>query len=196
MSDKTQAQKVAGKTLKNLDALQKEVNSTKQNTDTTNAQNENVSNSEPNQPTLFMLNNNAKYDADDGTFTPNDNQKAQSINKEKQSIYRVKADEQKTSYGTSAVVLACVSFVCLIFVIIAVATGLNFENASGFFLWVYTFILVPIGIIGSVLCGVISALFGIVAIFKSHNCVISWVGLGLSLVVLASVVIVNSIYLF
>ena len=182
------AQRAAKKALNNLDNLSITANSgnlqnipSMQNKeDEQNLQNGHE-NAEEYKPTLFMLNNNAPQ--------PQSNEK---------DIYRMARQiaEQKTSYGTSAIVLASVALVCLIFVIIALATGLDFEAVSGFFLWVYSFILVPIGIGGSVICGIIAGIFGIVAICKSHNRIISWVGLGFSLVVLAAVVIVNGLFLF
>ena len=183
------AQRAAKKALNNLDNLSIVANSgdlpntmpsIQNKGDEQNIQHE-QENAEEYKPTLFMLNNNAPQ--------PQSNEK---------DIYRMARQiaEQKTSYGTSAIVLASVALVCLIFVIIALATGLDFEAVSGFFLWVYSFILVPIGIGGSVICGIIAGIFGIVAICKSHNRIISWVGLGFSLVVLAAVVIVNGLFLF
>ena len=142
----------------------------------------------PNQhkSTLFMLNNNEPQ--------------PQSFEPYLKDIpaYQKSNSLQLTSYGTAAVVLAIITLICSVFLILPIAINPDMTDTSkmDFFFYLFFVILAPaVGLIGSVLCGLASALLGIVAIFKSHKRTISWVGFSLGIIVLAYVVILAGIYL-
>ncbi len=179
--ENNEQQAAANEMLKNIDEL--EQNMQRQ----IKQENKQAEQGSAQKPTLFMLNNN----------TPQPNQNAEqsiSIN-EVESYY--KQNFHTRSFGITAIVLSVVALLCSIILIIAISTGITSENASGFLLWVFNFILVPVlGIAGSVIFGILGAIFGTVAISKAHKRVISWVGFGVGLIVLAYVVIMSGIYLF
>ena len=183
MSENKEQKAAADEMLKNIDELQHNIQQQVKQED------KQVSQEGVEQPasTLFMLNNNAPQ---------KNNNIEQSINiNEVESYY--KQNFHTRSFGITAIVLSVVALLCSIILIIAISTGITSENASGFLLWVFNFILVPVlGIAGSVIFGILGAIFGTVAISKAHKRVISWVGFGVGLIVLAYVVIMSGIYLF
>lgn len=133
--------------------------------------------------TLFMLNNNAPQNT------------IQASDREIEKYYH--ENIQSRSYGTIGITLGVVAVLCSIVLIIALASGLDSATTSGFLLWTFNFILLPVvGIGGSVIFALISAILGIVAITKAHKRVISWVAFALGLIILAYVVIMAGIYLF
>ena len=137
------------------------------------------------KPTLFMLNNNA----------PQDVKASQASDREIEKYYH--ENIQSRSYGTIGITLGVVALLCSIVLIIALASGLDAATTSGFLLWTFNFILLPVvGIGGSVIFALISAILGIVAIIKAHKRIISWVAFALGLVILAYVVIMAGIYMF
>lgn len=179
--ENNEQQTAANQMLKNIDELEQNM---QQQIKQENKQAEQGS---AQKPTLFMLNNNAPQ--------PNQNtEQSISIN-EVESYY--KQNFHTRSYGITAIVLSVVALLCSIILIIAIATGASFENASGFLLWVFNFILVPVlGIAGSVIFGILGAIFGIVAISKAHKRIVSWVGFVFGLIILAYVVVMAGVYLF
>lgn len=186
MAEKNEQQSAAAEVLKNIDELQK--HTTQDNSNITNKNGENNTNNQPNQQgsTLFMLNNNAPQPTQEN-YEPNI--------KEIEAYY--KQNIHSKSYGTTAIVLSVVAVLCSIVLIVAISANINADTTSGFLLWVFNFILVPVlGIAGSVLFAIIGAILGIVAISKAHKRLISWVGFGISLVVLAYVVVMAGVYLF
>ena len=133
--------------------------------------------------TLFMLNNNAPQNT------------IQASDHEIEKYYH--ENIQSRSYGTIGITLGVVAVLCSIVLIIALASGLDSATTSGFLLWTFNFILLPVvGIGGSVIFALISAILGIVAITKAHKRVISWVAFALGLIILSYVVIMAGIYLF
>ena len=179
--ENNEQQTAANQMLKNIDELEQNM---QQQIKQENKQAEQGS---AQKPTLFMLNNNAPQ--------PNQNtEQSISIN-EVESYY--KQNFHTRSYGITAIVLSVVALLCSIILIIAISTGITSENASGFLLWVFNFILVPVlGIAGSVIFGILGAIFGIVAISKAHKRIVSWVGFVFGLIILAYVVVMAGVYLF
>lgn len=169
--------------LNNIDALQQE--SAKQSELNKNDDSQIYSPPQEHQPTLFMLNNNSPQESSYEPFMKD------------VKAYK-KRDASRSRYGVAALIFAGIALVCALILIVAMIIGQpNGDSASGVLAWLVLTILAPtLGLFGSVICALISAVVGIVGLCKAHNRVLSWVGFFVGLIVLAGVIITASIYLF
>lgn len=141
---------------------------------------------EEHQPTLFMMNNNSPQPNSYEPYMKN------------VKAYNQQNNENRTRYGTTALIFAGIAVVCALILIIAMIINQpNADSASSVLGWLVLTILAPtLGLFGSVICALISAVVGIVGLCKAHSRVISWVGFFVGLIVLAGVVITACAYLF
>lgn len=153
---------VAKNTLENLDSLQNQVNSQKQDCN--------------------AVENSLNLDISSKETTLNEKQ---NDNKE----ISVKPNEQPKSYGTSAIILSVFG---LVFGVILLVCYLLLNDKDAQMLPIFMYLLQGgyfIGLFCGVVCSIIGEVMGIVAIAKSTRRKISWVGFGISMVVLVLVLI-------
>ena len=178
------AEFVARDALKSIDNLQQE--SAKQTELNKKDDSQIYEPPEEHQPTLFMMNNNSPQQNSYEPYMKN------------VKAYNKQSNEDRTRYGTTALIFSGIAFVCALILIIAmIISQPNADSASSVLAWLVLTILAPtLGLFGSVICALISAIVGIVGICKAHNRMISWVGFFVGLIVLIGVVITACAYLF
>ncbi len=138
------------------------------------------------EPTMFMMNNNEPQRDSYDEYLKD------------VPAYQRKQNNQLTSYGTAALVLAIFAILCSIFLIIYLAVSPDMTDTSrmDFLYYLFFVILAPvIGLIGSVVCSISAMVLGIIAIAKSHKLTISWVGCITAIIALAEAIILAGLYL-
>lgn len=177
------AEIAARNALSNIDALSQE--SAKQTELNKNDASQIYTPPQEHKPTLFMLNNNMPQESSYEPYMKD----VKAYNKK---------DASRSRYGVAALIFAGIALVCAVILIVAmVISQPNGDSASGVMAWLVLTILAPtLGLFGSVICALISAVVGIVGLCKAHNRVLSWVGFFVGLIVLAGVIITAGIYLF